>query len=244
MQPLMLVWIAAMVAGEPAAPCPPQDTYFVIVFGAQRPIKAARYSHSFATFIRVTPDGQTQEVTISWLPVTGQVRPYALQDEPGRNYSLSETLAYCHENRMRVSLWGPYQVDADLWQRALWQKFRLDSGQVSYKAYDYGSSDGLITNCIHAVEFPARDPEQNGPYVMVAPANWGESGSYWLALTLRPWYLEPCVTHSWVMCRLGLDPAAYAVYDLSRNPTRAPGIRATQGLLHVYLLRNRVNCDR
>lgn len=236
------LWILSGLAlGQTSPTC--EDAYYVVVFGAQRPVlKAPRYSHSFATFVRVTPDGGVETATISWLPVTGMVRPLSPRPEPGRNFSLEETLQLCAANRMEVAAWGPYQIEPSLWEAALVQKARLDSGAVLYKAYDNGSPDGSVSNCIHAVAFMAREPGQTRPYVVVAPANWGESGSYWVALTLRPWYVEPCRTHPCLMTRLGLDPDAFIHYDLARNPTRAPVTRVVQATLQAELLPNRVRC--
>jgi hypothetical protein len=227
-----------------AAPVPAQaDTFFVTVFGAQRPvIKLARHSHSFATFVRVYPNGCAADFTISWLPATGNVRPFALKPEPGRNFSLVETFQLCADNGMGVAAWGPYQIHPDLWNRALAQKSRLDSGQVLYKAFDYGSPNGQVSNCIHAIEFMARPPDQKVPSVIVAPANWGESGSYWVALTLRPWFVAPCQTHPWLLPMIGLNPNAFVYHDLQHNPTNNPAVSLTQNTLHAYLLPNRVKC--
>jgi hypothetical protein len=219
------------------------DDFFVIVFGAQRPvIKLARYTHSWAVFMRVPPCGPIQEVTISWMPATGKVRPFALKPEAGRNFSLEESLQYCVDNQLAVGAWGPYQIQPDLWNRALCQKSRLESGQVQYKAFDFGSQDGTVSNCIHALSYLTREPGQKEPNVIVAPANWGESGSYWVALTYRPWFVAPCQTHPCLLPKIGLNPQAFTFYDLSRNPTMNPLVLVTQAALHTYLLPNRVQC--
>lgn len=99
-----------------------------------------------------------------------------------------------------------------------------------------------MTNCIHALGYLAREPGQHMPHVIVAPANWGESGSYWLALTFRPWYIDPCRRYPWVLQRLGVNPDGFKVNDLCRNPTRNPITRTVQGMIHTYLLPNRVCC--
>jgi hypothetical protein len=104
------------------------------------------------------------------------------------------------------------------------------------------TGDGTVSNCIHSISYIARRPGQRLPYIIVAPANWGESGSYWIALTLRPWYVAPCQTHRWVLPLIGLDPGAFVYHDLARNPARAPGICLTQAALQSYLLPNRVRC--
>jgi hypothetical protein len=234
------VGLGLALAGPAAAA---EDAYFMVVFGAQRPVvKAPRYSHSFATFAHLLPDGRLETFTISWLPVTADVRPLRPEPEAGFNFDLPTTLRLCRENRMEVACWGPYQIHPDLWHRARWQQSRLESGQVLYKAYDGGSPDGRVSNCLHAVAYMARVPGQRWPNVIVAPANWGESGSYWIALSLRPWYLEPCRTHDWLLARLGLDGCALLRYGLARNPTLNPVTRAVQAALHPQLLPDRVDC--
>ncbi len=239
------ITFAAGVLGLTLAQPARGDTFFVTVFGAQRPVvKLARYSHTFATFVRVLPNGGVQQATISWLPAAGDVRPFAVQAEPGRNFSLEETLRWCTERRMVVAAWGPYQIEPRLWDGAVWQKGRLESGQVEYKAFDYGSPEGRVSNCVHAVEFITRPPGDKVPAVIVAPANWGESGSYWVALALRPWYVAPCQRHPWVLSRIGLNPDAFTFFDLDRNPTRNPLVRVTQASLQAYLLPNRVSCKQ
>jgi hypothetical protein len=219
------------------------DCYFVVVFGAQRPvIKMPRYSHSFATFVHQFPDGRLEAFSISWLPQTGRVRPLWPWPETGRNFPLDETLQLCCANRMQVACWGPYQIHPDLWQLAQWQRSRLESGQVLYKAFDDGSPEGRVSNCLHAIEFLTRPPGQTRTQVLVAPSNWGESGSYWIALTLRPWLVEPCRTCDWLLPSLGLNPAGLIRYGLGGNPAN-PLTAAIQAPLHAPLLPNRVCCE-
>jgi hypothetical protein len=236
----MTAWLAVAMPA-PAA----ESSYFVLVFGAQRPlIKVPRYSHSFATFVRLTPERRLEAFTISWLPRSGEIHLFRFEPEPGCNLTLEETLRFCDANHMEVSCWGPYQIHPDLWNRALCQWRRLQSGAVLYKAYDCGSPDGTVSNCVHALEQLTRPPGQVVPEVIVAPANWGESGSYWIALTLRPWYLEPCRTHDWLLCQLGINAAALIRHSLDANPTLNPVTRAVQAGLQAPLLQNRVICGR
>src|SRR5690348_8318895 len=66
----------------------PGDRYFILVFGSQSTPKRARYTHSWATVVKVTGcDGSgtpaVEEQTISWLPVTLNVRPLSCRVEPG-----------------------------------------------------------------------------------------------------------------------------------------------------------------
>jgi hypothetical protein len=84
-------------------------TYYLLVFSSQKPlINAARYSHSFATFVRVDGAGwgqlHIQSVTISWLPETLKLRPLKLNPEPGVLLDLNSTLNWTEENGTRNSL--------------------------------------------------------------------------------------------------------------------------------------------
>jgi hypothetical protein len=124
-----ILWAAGFLLGLSAPVRAGECTCYVIVFGAQPPlVKQPRRTHSFATFVRVVPGCPVEAFTISWLPATERVRPLALQPEPGRNYSLAETLEFCANNRMEVAAWGPYQIAPELWDAALCQKARLESG--------------------------------------------------------------------------------------------------------------------
>ena len=221
-----------------------EDAYYVVVFGSQRILHQPAYSHSFGTFVHTCADGRLEYFTISWLPVEGKVRPYALRPETGKNWALGETLDLCRANRMITGRWGPYQIDCDLWNRALRQKERLEGGDVLYQASDRGALDGVVSNCIHALSMIARKPEQTRPEIVVFPLNWGESGSFWIALTYEPWYVEPCRTHDSILCRLGLDPDEFKMNGLDRNPQRNPPVRLLQAATHTNLLPNRVFCDK
>lgn len=237
-----LIW--AFVGQPGQAQEPSSDTYYVMIFGAQRPVlKDPRHSHSFATFVRLGADGAAEYFTISWLSLDGRVRPFELHAEPGRNWTLEETLQLCRENRMEVCNFGPYQIQPDLWRRAVEQKQWLESGNVRYKPMDEGSRDGTVSNCIHAISYMAREPGQQVPYVFVMPANWGESGSYWIALTLRPWFCDPCNPRYDIMQRVGLNPDCFKHWTLDRSPNPNPITRAVQAGFHRRLLPNRVFCD-
>jgi hypothetical protein len=237
---LMAAWMA-IPSPAPAA----ESAYFVVVFGSQRsPVKLPRYTHSFATFVHLTPERRLEAFTLSWLPRSGEIRLLRFDAEEGRNYTLEETLRFCDANGMEVACWGPYQIHSDLWNRALWQWRRLQRGEVLYKVYDCGSPDGGVSNCVHALEYVTRPAGQTLPQVVVAPANWGESGSYWVALTLRPWYLEPCRTHDWLLPYLGVNPRALVRYGLACNPTPNPVAQAVQAGVQSPLLQNRVQCGR
>jgi hypothetical protein len=201
------------LAGGPAARA--EEFYYVMVFGSQRPLADPRHVHSFATFVRATGRGPRAEAyrleahTVSWMPRTGVIRVAALLPEGGRNLGLYETLRWATDDGQCVSMWGPYQVDRDLYDRALEQARLLESGQVGYKAIDSGYRSDCVTNCIHALGSIA-----GGHRVRLLVPGWGDVASAYLARRFSPWVVDGSRTHPWVASRLGLD--AYPV--LRRDP--------------------------
>src|SRR5437764_2008243 len=82
------------------APAARADTYYAVVFGAQSKPQRPKYSHSWATFVRVpgpdcgppAPDAGPPEVfTISWLPSAIELHPNRMLPEPGCNFELHRT---------------------------------------------------------------------------------------------------------------------------------------------------------
>jgi hypothetical protein len=239
-----LAAVAALLLAGTIASAQECDRFYVVVYGSQLPgFKAASKSHTWASFFRKSPGGNVEWFTISWLPVAGKVRPLALKPEPGRNYTFEETIQFNNENKMVTGFWGPYEIQPSLWEAAVEQREKLESGQVLYKANDQGSKDGTVSNCIHSVSIMVRPPGQPMPLVYVAPINWGESGSFWVTLALRPWFINPCCKHDELLQFLGPDVQCMKRHDLDRNPTRDPVVRATQALFQRKLLPNRVFCD-
>src|SRR5262249_30845823 len=118
------------------------EAHFLLVFASQRVPNQPNYSHTFATFVRASWPGDSpcpccpvlEARTISWLPQSLVIRTLALCPECGRNLELHETLRYALGSGERVSLWGPYLIDAELYRGALRQAALLDSGRVLYKA--------------------------------------------------------------------------------------------------------------
>src|SRR5262245_24828648 len=85
---LVLLGTAEVKAGE---------AYYMVVFGAQQIPPRAKYSHSFAVFLRAAGGGPCPEawclesLTISWLPQTLNIRLYTVLPEPGQNLELHAT---------------------------------------------------------------------------------------------------------------------------------------------------------
>jgi hypothetical protein len=198
--------MAAMLALASAVPARAGEAYFLLMFGSQRTVNNPDFSHSFATFVRATWDGpapvapRLEAHTISWLPSNLHIRAFALLPECGHNFDLHTTLRWALANRQRTSLWGPYQIDRDLYLRALTQISLLESGKVRYKANDVGHRTDQVSNCIHAVV-----SLREGYRLHVAVSAWGETASYFVLHELAPWIIGPCEEHAWVSSSLGLD---------------------------------------
>jgi hypothetical protein len=111
-------------------------------------------------------------------------------------------------------MWGPYQIDPELYFRAVNQVNLLQSGQVRYKAVDSGYPTARVSNCIHAISSIAE-----GYRVRVLSPGWGETASYTILRQFRPWILDDCRTHPWVGTALGLDcyPIIYRDFEHPRS---------------------------
>jgi hypothetical protein len=194
------------------------EHYYVLVFGSQRSPPNPNHSHSFAVFVKATGRGpcadsyRLEAHSISWMAVDGVVRVNALLPECGRNFGLYETLRIVQDDGQRVSLWGPYQIDRDLYDRALAQIDLLESGRVQYKAVDVGRCVNRVCNCIHAVS-----AVEDGYRLAVLSPGWGETASYYLTLRMEPSIIDCNRRHDWVATRLGLDRYALIRRDLE-NP--------------------------
>jgi hypothetical protein len=210
------------------------EAHYLLMFGSQRVPADPDYSHSFATFVRASWPGDEpcpvapllEAHTISWLPANGKVRTLALLPECGRNYGLHETMRFCLDNDMRVSLWGAYRMEPELYRRAVNQVTLLNSGRVRYKANDMLYRSNEVSNCIHAVSSISE-----GYRLRVGSPGWGQTASYYVLLELEPWVLQPGCTHPWVGSALGLDqyPLIYRDYQNPRSGTFAGPINRLLG---------------
>lgn len=198
------------------------EAYYLLMFASQTIPNEPDYSHTYATFVRATWPGDCppkapitlETVTISWLPQELPVRTYKLRPECGRNYGLHETIQYALANNCRVSLWGPFQIEPELYYRAVKQYGVLNSGQVRYKAIDTGYRTDHVSNCIHAVT-----SVRTGYRVRVLSSWFGETASFIVLKELEPWVLDRCTTHPWVGTALGLDnyPIIYREWEAPKS---------------------------
>ena len=142
------------------------------------------------------------------------MRPLALLPEPGRNWGLGETIRDALDHEERVSLWGPYRIEPELYRLALERKAELDSGCVEFKSIDSGWPTDRASNCIHAVADVV-----GGSRVRIASPGWGETASYAVLMRMRPWIVSRTELYPWVSSRLGLDqyPLIYRDFEALRS---------------------------
>ncbi len=211
---------AALLLPAGASRVAAHDAYFLLMFASQQTPPYPNHSHTFATFVRVRYDGAQpchpvmEAYTISWLPANLKIRDAALLPEPGHNFGLLESLQVAAEDHQRTSLWGPYQIDPDLYNRALQQIQLLQSGQVRYKAVDTGWSTDRVSNCIHAVSSIAE-----GHRLRVLSPGWGETASFAVLRRFQPWIIDQDRKHPWVASALQLDgyPIIYRDFEQPRS---------------------------
>jgi hypothetical protein len=195
------------------------ELYFMAVFGAQRGRTQPAYAHTFATFVKLTGEGpcldtyQIESHTISWLPTRLVVELMCLSPEAGTNFDLPTSLQIAYTQGATVTMFGPFQIKAELYDRALEHIDRLESGKIRYKAIDTGFRTAVASNCIHAVS----DLTVNRPCLRVASPGWGVFASHLVALRLRPWVICPKQTHEWLSERLGLCAYPIQHRELMRN---------------------------
>jgi len=181
------------------------EFYYVLVFGSQQSAGCVRYSHTFATFVRATGRGPCAQsyrldaFTISWLPRTLELRPLALAPEAGTNLGLADTLRWARDTGQRVALWGPYQIDRELFELAWAQASLLRSGTVCYKVLDAGYPTDVASNCVHAVTSVA-----SGHQPRLLCPGWGAVAAHFTARLFGPWLIDCSRQHEWVAERRGL----------------------------------------
>ncbi|MBY0231948.1 MAG: hypothetical protein K2W96_21910 [Gemmataceae bacterium] len=224
--------LAVLLALALARPALAGEAYYALVFSGQRIPNDPDHSHTFATFVKVTwqgdgpmaPPARFEAVTISWLPANLVVRTRALQAERGNNFGLHETLRWALADGQRVSLWGPFPACPDLYRRAMARAAHLGSGTVRYKANDLLRDSDRVSNCIHGVS-QAISPQ---PLTVFIPG-WGEVASYAVFLRMRRLLIDE-MPQTWLVGSLGLH-----AYPIIYRGNRAPRSGALLGPLYRLL---------
>lgn len=197
---ILLVVASAQSRGQEAS-----ESYYMTIFSAQANSRDPRRTHSFATFVKAIGTGDSAKDspieihTISWMPQSLDIVILRRRPEPGANLDLQSSLRWAKSMNSRVSMWGPYQIDKQLYDRAVEQEASLNSGRVLYKAIDRRFRPGIASNCIHAVSDLDID---NG--LLHSGQGRGDAASQQVVQQLNRWIIDPGQTHAWVASRLGL----------------------------------------
>ena len=219
--------LTAIVLSSATSTVAAAERYYVLIFGSQSHPKLLRYTHTWATFVRAVGEGPDPNDcvlyphTISWLPQTLEVRVWNPFPEPGVNLDLYQTLGAVSAHNERVTLWGPFVITPDIYERSLRIYQILQSGVAQYRAIST-SSNLLISDCIHAVA--AVDPvfgRDHYPLIRI-----GNPASRFLAREIKVRSVanrgidQAAYDNSWLIPRLGLDRYPIGVVSPQQIPRR------------------------
>ncbi|HEY8505764.1 MAG TPA: hypothetical protein VIL46_14360, partial [Gemmataceae bacterium] len=182
--------------------------YFLIVFGSQSVPKLPRYTHTWATAVKLSradpewAEWRVEVRTISWMPRGMKIRAWWLWPEKGVNLDLYRTLNWAVETGQRVSMWGPYEIRRELYEMFLERMADLEAGRQDYMCIDPLFWTGAC-NCIHAftdIDYPLG----RVAYPLV---RFGESASRHIVRVLhrRDYIVRPEADHDWLNKLLKLD---------------------------------------
>ncbi|MBI2807495.1 MAG: hypothetical protein HYX68_21150 [Planctomycetes bacterium] len=180
------------------------DAYYMVIFAYQGNPKVPRLAHSFATFVKVPQDKDGKALTsrceihsISWIAATWNVS-LLRAPERGKNFDLPSTMRQASAVNAQVTAWGPYRIKKELYDKALAQIIRLESGKIAYKALDRGLRRDIATNCFHAISDLV-----DGPLLETGTA-FGNAASEMVRDHLAPWIIDRKTTHRFLLEPLGL----------------------------------------
>jgi hypothetical protein len=222
------------------AAAPPGERYFLLIFGSESTPKKPKYTHSWATVVRVVESADAPPAvephTISWMPATLDIRPLSPRVERGTNLEMHFTIQEMLRNGEQVAMWGPYEVGPGLYQRFLVQKQFLESGQVGYQCIDsFGEAawTGRGCDCIHAVT--DMDPLYDRTRYPLSFFGQAASRHIVRQISQRPIIIRPGQCNDWLIPRLGLDQ-----YPIDRQQLEEPVMENTPENVQKYLNSPRV----
>ncbi len=198
------------------------EYYYMMIFGSEDDPKHLRNAHTWAVFVRAVGEGtdpagyQLYSHTLSWYPASRVVKLWSPISEPGVNLTLEETFDAVLGLNENVRMWGPFLIQAPLYNRSVKVYNELASGRVKYRAIS-AMTDLYITDCIHVVA--AVDPVfGRGHYPLI---RIGQPASRYMARQVMMRSLEKGVNqaandHRWLVTALGLDR-----YPMTVVPPRA-----------------------
>jgi hypothetical protein len=205
-------------------PAPPNEHYYLLVFGSQSEPLRPKYTHSWVTNVRVVDNGPGQPplveaYTISWMPATLDIHPLRFRVEPGVDLDLCTTIREMRNNGERISLWGPYEIGVGLYRKLRMQKDFMDSGRIGYQCIDTvgEARHGCGCDCIHAItDCDSQYDRQEYPL-----SRFGDRASEHMVRQVmeRGGVINRCVTHDWLLGPLGIAdcPIVRRTYDPGRG---------------------------
>jgi hypothetical protein len=192
-------------------PPPPDQRQYLIVFASQSTPKQAKYTHTWATVIRVTDGSQgatpaIETHTISWMPATLDIHPLHFRVEPGVNLDLDTTIRTLLKHDEKIAMWGPYEIGRGTYLRFVTQEEFLQSGAIGYQCIDSlgeAARTGTGSDCIHAIT--DMDPIYSRFRYPLSFNGFSASRHVVHEIMIRPVIYDPATTHDWLIPALGLD---------------------------------------
>lgn len=188
------------------------ERYYLIVFGAQKTINIPKESHTFGLFVKETDQGSLETVCISWLAEDLNATILRRQPLVGVNLDLDFTMQHYESRGCRISMWGPFEMDRELYQKAKVRRDILESGSVGYNPIDRRRRP-LVADCIHGLS--GVDVE---PGLLRTRSAHGDIASYFVLEHLSRWLIHPETTYPRLISRLGLDQYCIRSRDFCERP--------------------------
>jgi hypothetical protein len=124
--------------------------------------------------------------------------------EPGENRTTRDAFSLCLRESMSIVQFGPFEIDRELYRRALRQidflEGRVPGRRPSYKCFDLGFREGAhvaAVNCIHAISDVDRD---DGPFRTFTL--YGEAAAREVVNHLARWIKRPALEQSGVWAQI------------------------------------------
>jgi hypothetical protein len=171
------------------------------VFSAESVPYCPTRAHTFAAVVRVGAgaDGSPRVLdvrSLSWLPASGVIDPFAFQAEVGRNVPLDETLRDAAGSGRRICVWGPYLVRPEFAESFRERVVRVESS-FRYRGACFGWRPA-VCDCTRSVE------EMIGQRRFIGVFGYGAASSSVVVQLFEPWLIHPGKTYPWVGDLLGL----------------------------------------
>ena len=199
---VLLVMIVGLFSSVPLARA--DEAYYMMIFGQQDRGNSVPASHTYATFTKATGEGsdksdyKLETHTISWMPKSMRVRTFA-PPEQGVNLDAKESVDFGRSIGASVTIYGPFEIKKELYERAVKQEERLKKGEVAYTVMDRRYRPVGAMNCIHALCDIDAD---NG--MLETGTNRGNQASLTVLSHFSRWLVDRDTTHDWLIKRLEL----------------------------------------